>query len=280
MGQFGVGQAVRRKEDNRLLQGKGRYLDDISIENQAYGTVLRSPHAYAKINSINIENAKNLPGVIDILTSKDLKADGIKGIPCLVNIKSRDEIDMSNPLRPILADEYVRYVGDYVAFVIAESKEQAFAAIELIEVDYDVLQSVTNPLEASKNDSPKVWDDFESNRVFDWENGNNDKVEEIFKNADHTSTVELTNNRVVVNSMEPRGAIGEFDSDLNKYTLHTPSQNVHLMKTLVSGSLGIDQKDIRVVSPDMGGGFGMKVFVYPEQVLTPYASKKTNRTVK
>ncbi len=280
MGQFGVGQAVRRKEDFRLLQGKGRYLDDISIENQTYGSVLRSPHAHARIISIDTSEAKKLPGVLEIITADDLNSDGITGIPCLASVKSKDGVDMSNPLRPILADKYVRFVGDYVAFVIAETKSQAKAAIELIEVDYEVLPSITNPSDAAKIDSPKVWENFENNRVFDWENGNKEKVEEIFKKAELISEIDLINNRVVVNSMEPRGAIAEFDANSNKFTLYTPSQNVHLMKTLVSGSLGIEQKDLRVISPDMGGGFGMKVFIYPEQILVPYASRKVNRTVK
>ncbi len=280
MGQFGVGQAIRRKEDARLLEGKGRYLDDIHFENQAYGAVLRSPHAYAKIKSINIENAINLDGVLDIITAKELKADGISGIPCLAKVESRDGQDMANPLRPILADEYVRYVGDYIAFVIAETKETARAAIEQIEIDFDILESITNPIDASKNESPTVWENLDSNRVFDWENGNRENVDEIFNKSELKSEVNLINNRVVVNSMEPRGAIGQYDEDKNKFTLYTPSQNVHLMKTIVSGSLGIESENLRVVSPDMGGGFGMKVFIYPEQILAPYASKRVNRTVK
>ncbi|MDC0074813.1 xanthine dehydrogenase family protein molybdopterin-binding subunit [Alphaproteobacteria bacterium] len=280
MGQFGVGQPVRRKEDSRLLTGNGKYLDDISLDNQAYAVVLRSPHANAKINSISTTDAESIMGVIKIITSEDLIKDKIGSIPCLANIESKDGSKMSNPKRELLARNHVRFVGDYVALVVAESAKIAREASELIEVDYEILESITKTKDAILESSPNVWEEFNSNRVFDWENGDLTAVNNAFKNASHISKIELTNNRVVVNSMEPRGAIGNFNKENNVYTLYTPCQHVHLMRDLISGALGIDKDNLRVISPDVGGGFGMKVFVYPEQGLIPYASKKIGRPVK
>ena len=280
MGQFGVGQSVRRKEDNRLLIGCGRYLDDIVLEDQAYAVVLRSPHANARILSIDTTEARKSAGVLNIFTARDIESAGVTGIPCKVKVPSRDGLEMANPLRPLLAKEQVRFVGDYVALIVAESLKQARHARDLVLVDYEVEASITDTAETTLPESPQVWAEHPGNRVFDWEKGDRGKVDEIFANAKHVYGVDLVNNRVVVNSMEPRGALGAYDKKTSRYTLYTPCQHVHLMREIIAGALNIEEDDLRVVSPDVGGGFGMKVFVYPEQALVPYAAKQLGRPVK
>ncbi|MEQ8247989.1 MAG: xanthine dehydrogenase family protein molybdopterin-binding subunit [Alphaproteobacteria bacterium] len=279
MGQFGVGQAVRRKEDNRLLTGGGRYLDDLTFEGQAYAYFVRSPHAHAKINGIDASAATAAPGVLGVFTAADLKADGIGGIPCLAVLTSRDGSKMAQPPHDLLASDRVRTVGDAVAVVVAETAKQAKDAADQVMVDYDILPSVTDTA-AALTSKALVWDDAPGNRVFDWEKGDRAAVDAAFAKAAHVTKIDLTNNRVVVASMEPRGALGQFDSKTGRYTLHTPCQHVHMMRDIVSGALGAEADNLRVVSPDVGGGFGMKVFVYPEQCLMPWAAKKVGRPVK
>ncbi len=279
MGQFGVGQAVRRKEDNRLLTGGGRYLDDLTFDGQAFAHFVRSPHAHAKINGIDSAAAKAASGVLGIFTAADLKADKIGGIPCLAVLTSRDGSKMAQPPHDLLALDRVRTVGDAVAVVVAETAKQAKDAADLVEVDYDILPSVTDTAGALTSKA-LVWDDAPGNRVFDWEKGDRAAVDAAFASAAHITKIDLTNNRVVVASMEPRGALGQYDTKTKRYTLHTPCQHVHMMRDIVSGALGAEADQVRVVSPDVGGGFGMKVFVYPEQCLMPWVAKKVGRPVK
>ncbi|MBM3504969.1 MAG: xanthine dehydrogenase family protein molybdopterin-binding subunit [Alphaproteobacteria bacterium] len=279
MGQFGVGQAVRRKEDQRLLTGGGRYLDDMSVPNQAYAYILRSPHAHAKITSLDTTAARKAPGVLAVLTAADLETDKIGGIPCLAPLPSRDGKPMAQPPYPLLKKDRVRMVGDQVALVIAETIKQAKDAAELIAVDYDVLPAVGDIASAVKKGAPSVWDQAD-NRVFDWENGDKKAVDAAFAKAHHVTRVDLTNNRVVVNSMEPRGALGVYDAKNGRYTLYSPCQNVHMLQGIIAGILGVEKGKLRVVSPDVGGGFGMKVFSYVEQGLMPWAAKKVGRPVK
>ncbi len=279
MGQFGVGQAVRRKEDNRLLTGGGRYLDDLTFDNQAYAYFVRSPHAHAKINGIDAGDAKSAPGVLAVLTAKDLEADNIGGIPCLAVLTNRDGEKMHLPPHNLLAIDRVRTVGDAVALVVADTAKHAKDAADLVMVDYDVLPSVTDTAGALKSGAT-IWDEVPNNRAFDWENGDRKAVDDALSSAAHVAKIDLINNRVVVASMEPRGALGQYDEKSGRYTLHTPCQHVHMMRDLVSGSLGVDKDAVHVVSPDVGGGFGMKVFVYPEQCLMPWAAKKVGRPVK
>ena len=280
MGQFGVGQPVRRKEDVRLLKGNGQYLDDLKIENELYAVIVRSPHAHAKINSIDISIAENTLGVVAVYTAKNLTEDNIGGIPCLAKVKSKDGKDMANPIRPLLANKFVRYVGDYVAIVLGESHKIAKDAAELVDVDYEVLPSTIDTANANNENSPLVWNEYPRNRVFDWENGDEKKTDDAFAQAKNICEIEMINNRIVCNSMEPRGAIASYDTETKSYTLHTPCQHVHLMRDLVSQALKIDKDKLRVISPDVGGGFGMKVFVYPEQALVTYAAKKLSRPIK
>lgn len=278
MGQFGVGQAVRRKEDLRLLTGGGRYLDDINMPGQAYAYVLRSPHAHAKILSIDTTDAKKAPGVVTILTGKDLAADGLGVVPCLAKLKSKDGKEMADPGRPLLVADRVRFVGDYVALVIGETYKQAKDAAEQIVVDYDVLPAVVDTAKANKPGAPAVWDVAPDNRVFHWHNGDEQKVKDAFASAAKVIKLDLINQRVVVASMEPRGAIGQFED--GSYTIHTPCQNVHMIQRLMAGILKVETDKVRIVSPDVGGGFGMKVFAYAEQALVAWAAKKVGRAVK
>jgi aerobic carbon-monoxide dehydrogenase large subunit len=279
MGQFGVGQAVRRKEDNRLLTGGGRYLDDVTFDGQSYAYFVRSPHAHAKINGIDSTDAAAAAGVIGIFAAKDLEAENIGGIPCLAVLTSRDGSKMAQPPHNLLASDRVRTVGDAVAVVVAETAKQAKDAADLVMVDYDVLPSVTDTADALKSKAT-IWDEAPNNQVFDWENGDSEAVDTAFGKAAHVTKIDLINNRVVVASMEPRGALGQYDEKTGRYTLHTPCQHVHMMRDMVSGSLGAEADQVRVVSPDVGGGFGMKVFVYPEQCIMPWLAKKTGRPVK
>ncbi len=279
MGQFGVGQAVRRKEDNRLLTGGGRYLDDVTLDDQAYAYFVRSPHAHATINEIDVSAAKSAPGVIAVFTAADLEKDKIGGIPCLAVLTNRDGSKMAQPPHHLLASGRVRTVGDAVAVVVAETRKQAKDAADLVMVDYEILPAVAETGTAQSTKA-LVWDDVPHNRVFDWQNGNKDAVDAAIAKAAHVTKIDLTNNRVVVASMEPRGALGQYDKKSGRYTLHTPCQNVHMMRDIVAGALGAEADQVHVLSPDVGGGFGMKVFVYPEQCLVPWAAKKVGRPVK
>ena len=281
MGQFGVGQPVRRKEDVRLLTGQGRFIDDVTMPNETFATIVRSPHAHARINGIDASAALAAPGVLAVLTGADLVADDIGGVPCLAPVASIDGSAMFAPPHPLLAHDRVRCVGDYVALVVAETRSQAKDAAELLVVDYEPLAAVVGTAQAGRDGAPQVWDEAPGNLVFHWGMGDKDAVDAAFAKAARVSTVDLVNQRIVVNSMEPRGAIGQYEADTEQYTLHVGSQNVHLaLGTLSSAVLKIPAEKLRVVSPDVGGGFGMKVFVYPEHGLVLWAAKRVGRPVK
>lgn len=279
MAKFGVAQPVRRVEDPRLLLGHGRYTDDITLPNEAVGVVLRSPHAAARIVSIDVEAAKAAPGVLGVYTAADLTADGIGPLPCAIPLKNRDGSDRADPPHPVLADGTVRHVGDPVAFVVAETHQQARDAAELITIDYDTLPSCTDLGAAMDSDASRVWPDIGKNVVFDWETGDKAKTEELFQRAHHVSRLTVVNNRIVVNSMEARAALADYDG--GRWTLYTNTQGGWGIKDLLGGPVfntGADK--FRVVTPDVGGGFGMKLFLYAEHALTCYAARKIGRPVK
>ncbi|MCC7271424.1 MAG: xanthine dehydrogenase family protein molybdopterin-binding subunit [Alphaproteobacteria bacterium] len=281
MGQFGMGQAVRRVEDLRLLTGNGRYTDDISLPRQVVGYVLRSPHAHATIRSIDTGAAAAAPGVLGVFTCADLRADGVGDLPCLAPLTNVDGSDMIAPPRPALADGRVRHVGDAVAFVVAETMAQARDAAELVAVDYDPLPSCTDTATAGDPGRPLVWDDAPGNLCFDWAQGDEAGVAEAFAKAHAIVAVELVNNRLVVNSMEPRGAIGDYQRGDDRYVVHTSSQGPHLIRSQLAGNIfKVPEHKVRVVTQDVGGGFGMKIFLYPEHVLVAYAARKVGRPVK
>ncbi len=281
--QFGMGQAVVRKEDLRLLTGGGRYLDDINLPGQAHAAFLRSPHAHAKIKSIDTASAKTAPGVIAVLTGADLEADGVAPIPCLAHIPAKPGTpEQVFPRRTALATDRVRHVGDAVVMVVAESATAARDALEHIAVDYEPLPSVTDPVAAMQKSAPQIWPEAPGNLDFTWGDGDEKAVAGAFTAAKRTVAVDLVNNRVVVNSMETRGAIGQYDAAAGAYTLHTSSQGSHLVRDVLCGFIfkGTDRAKVRVITPDVGGGFGMKVFLYAEMVLTLWAAKRLGRPVK
>jgi aerobic carbon-monoxide dehydrogenase large subunit len=281
MGQFGMGQPVRRSEDRRFITGAGRYTDDIGLPRQATGFVLRSPHAHAAIRRIDAAAARSAPGVLAVYTADDLKRDGIGEIPCLVPLKNRDGSPIRMVTRPFLADSRARFAGDGVAFVVAGTLAQAKDAAELIDVEYQALPAVTDTAKAAEPGQPQVWDHIPDNLCLDWETGNRKDVEAAFAKAAHVVEIALVNNRIVANSMEPRGALGAYDPGEARFTLYTSTQGSHPIRNLLAANIFmVDENRIRVVTPDVGGGFGMKLFLYPEHGLVLYAARKLGVPVK
>ncbi len=281
MVKFGVNQSVNRVEDDRLITGNGQYTDDINIQNQAYGYMLRSPVAHGKILSIDLEDAKQSPGVIDIITGSELASDDANELPCMIPIKNRDGSDRADPGHPVLATTEVKYVGDNIAFVIAETLSQAKDASELIFVDFEEQDSVVDTATAANPDQPQVHECAPNNTVFDWEQGSESDLNDIFSTAAHVTSVDLINNRVVVNSMEPRGVIADWNQAQEKMTVHMGTQGGWVLKSLLAGKiLHISEDKLRVVTPDVGGAFGMKLFFYSECAVTVWASRKIGRPIK
>ena len=281
MTQFGLAQPVRRVEDPRLLKGGGRYTDDIAPAGLLHGVVLRSPHAAATIDGIDIAAAKAMPGVRAIYTSADLNADGIGGLPCAVALKNRDGSDMPMPPHPVLADGVVRHVGDPVAFIVAETPQAARDAAEAIVVDYDILPSATDLATALDAGQPLVWPDVPNNRVFDWSIGDKEATDALFASAAKVVSLTVVNNRIVVNSMEPRAAIGAYDEASGRWTLHANTQGGWLVKGLLANAVfKVDPERFRIITPDVGGGFGMKLFLYAEHALVCYAARSIGSPVK
>src|SRR6266478_130330 len=281
MKQFGIGQPVRRVEDRRFITGRGNYLDDIQRPRQAHAFMLRSPHAHARIRAIDAAAAASAPDVLAAFTGEDLARDGIGTIPCLSAVTNRDGSPSVLPPHPAIARDRVRHVGDTVAMVVAESGAAARDAAELIAVDYEPLSAAVDTEHALDPGQPQVWDEAPGNLSFDWEVGDGAAVGQAMTGARHRIVLELVNNRVIVNSMEPRGAIGEYDPGEDSYTLWSSTQGSHFLRNLLAESVfKIPENRIRVVTPDVGGGFGMKLFLYPEHVLVLWAAKKLGRAVK
>jgi aerobic carbon-monoxide dehydrogenase large subunit len=281
MAQFGIGQPARRLEDRRLVAGRGCFLDDINRPGQAVMTVLRSPHAHARIRGIDTQAAAAMPGVAAVLTGADLAADGLGPIPCLATVMNHDGSAMALPPRPALARELVRHVGDPVAIVLADTPHQGLDAVERITVDYEPLPAVVETAAATDPSSPQIWPQAPGNVCFDWQAGDRTRTDAAFARARHVTRLELINNRVVINSMEPRGAVAEFDAATGRFTLHASSQGVHeLRNQLARHVLRVAPDRIRVITPDVGGGFGMKTFLYPEYVLALWAARRIGRAVK
>jgi carbon-monoxide dehydrogenase large subunit len=281
MKQFGIGQPVRRVEDRRFIIGHGNYIDDIQLPRQTYAFMLRSPHAHARIAAIDAVAALSAPGVLAVFVGEDLARDGIGPIPCLSAVTNRDGTPSVLPPHPAIARGRVRHVGDTVAMVVAESAAVARDAAELITVDYEPLPTSVDTAHALDPGQPQVWDEAPGNLCFDWEIGDRAAVERAFAGARHRISLELVNNRVVVNSMEPRGAIGQYDPGEDSYTLWSSTQGSHFLRNLLADSVfKIPENRIRVVTRDVGGGFGMKLFLYPEHILVLWAAKRVGRPVK
>jgi carbon-monoxide dehydrogenase large subunit len=281
MVQFGIGQPVRRVEDRRFLTGRGRYVDDLARPRQVHAVILRSPHAHARIRAIDTGAASAAPGVLAVWTGADLAADGIGPIPCLSPLQNRDGSSAVMPPHPALAAERVRHVGDGVAMVVAGSLAGARDAAERIAVDYEPLPACVGTVHALDPAAPQVWDAAPRNLCFDWEIGDPAALARAALGARHRVSLELINNRVVVASLEPRGAIGEYDPGEESYTLWSSTQGSHFLRNLLAESIfHVPENRIRVVTPDVGGGFGMKLFLYPEHILVLWAAKRLGRPVK
>lgn len=282
MAKFGIGDSVRRVEDPRLLTGGGRYTDDTRLGQPAARLyVLRSPHAHADIKKVDTTAAKKAPGVLLVLTGHDVKKAGFGDVPCLVPLDNRDGTPRADTSRPMLAIDRVRHVGDPVAIVIAETLEQAKDAAELIEVDYAPRPHVVGTFEAAQPGAPLVHDHIKNNIVFDWAMGDQKATDAAFARAARVVKLQLVNQRLVVNSMEPRGAICEYDPKDDRSTLWVSSQGVSMIRPVVADMiLKIGSPKLRVRTGDVGGGFGMKIFVHPEYPMVVWASRELKRTVK
>jgi len=279
MADQGIGAAVRRKEDGRFLTGRGRYTDDINLPGQTYVTIVRSPEAHASIGGIDVSDAAAAAGVVAVITGADL--EGVGGLPCGWQIHSKDGSPMVEPPHQVLATEHVRHVGDPVAMVIAETQAQAKAAAMLVEVDYEPLPAAANITQAIADGAPSVWADAPDNVCFDWELGDAAATDAAFDSAEHIVTLEAVNNRLVPNAIEPRAAIGVYDTNSDEHTLYTTSQNPHVIRLLMGAFvLQIPESKLRVISPDVGGGFGSKIFHYAEEVMVTVAAQKIGRPVK
>ncbi|MEI6618768.1 MAG: xanthine dehydrogenase family protein molybdopterin-binding subunit [Betaproteobacteria bacterium] len=273
-----IGESVRRKEDYRFLTGAGQYTDDITMQAQSYAVFVRSPHAHAVIKSIDISAASAMPGVVRIFIGKDLEGK-MGGLPCGWLINNPDGTPMNEPPHPVLALGKVRHVGDQLAMVIAETLEQAKNAAEAVQVDYDVLPAVVDVRDAATG--PQLHDAAPNNKCYKWVLGDKGNVDAAFANAHHVTKLDLINNRLVPNAMEPRVAIGNYSRATEEYVLYVSNQNPHVERLLMTAFvLGLPEHKVRVIAPDVGGGFGSKIYLYAEDVALTWAAKEVNRSIK
>ncbi|CAN7440476.1 xanthine dehydrogenase family protein molybdopterin-binding subunit [Rhizobium sp. LjRoot98] len=281
MGVEGIGASVARKEDKRFLTGKGRYTDDMSVPGMKYAFFVRSPYAHARIKNIDMSAAKDMPGVIGILEGKQLQVDAIGNIICGWMIHSKDGSPMNMGVWRPLAHETVRYVGDAVAIVVAESLGEARDAAEAVVVDYEVLPAVTEAVKALEPGQPQLHPEAPNNLIFDWQIGDGAATEKAIAEAAHVTEITLRNNRLAPNPMEPRATLGIYDSAEDHYTCYTTSQNPHVARLVMSAFYNVaPENKLRVIAPDVGGGFGSKIYIYPEEIVCLWASKKTGVPVK
>jgi carbon-monoxide dehydrogenase large subunit len=276
---FGVGQSVKRTEDLRLITGQGQYTDDIHFSSETHAAFLRSPHGHAKIVSIDVSAAKTAPGVLDVLTQADVDAVGARPMPCVAPVPSRDGSPPKPTPKPLLANKQVTFVGEAIAMVIAGTYAQAKDALEQINVEYEELDAVGTLKGAPSG--PQIWDGAPGNVAFDWVTGDEEGVSAAFARAAHTVSVDVVQNRISAMPMETRNAIGLYDKAQDHYTIYTTSQGAgNIRSALTRGVLRVDAEKVRVVTRDVGGGFGMKGFLYPEQPLVLIAAKKIGRPVR
>jgi len=274
-----IGESVLRKEDYRFLTGAGQYTDDITLPRMAHAVFVRSPHAHALVKSVNTSAARSAPGVIGVLEGKDVANDKINGLPCGWLITSTDGQPMKEPPHPILALDKVRYVGDHVVMVVAETLEQAKNAAELVEVDYEPLSAVVDVRDAKGGAA--LHDIAPDNHCYKWAIGDKALVDAAFNGAAHITKLDLINNRLVPNAMEPRAAIGSYSRANDDYTLYVSNQNPHVERLLMTAFvMGLPEHKVRVIAPDVGGGFGSRIYLYAEDVCLTWASKKLNRNIK
>ncbi|RUX05620.1 xanthine dehydrogenase family protein molybdopterin-binding subunit [Mesorhizobium sp. M2A.F.Ca.ET.037.01.1.1] len=281
MGIEGVGARVARKEDKRFITGGGRYVDDMVVPGMKHAVFVRSPHAHAQIKKIDVKKAQAMPGVVGVLTGKELKADGIGNLICGWMIHSKDGTPMKMGAWSPLAVDKVRYVGDAVVIVVADTKGQARDAAEAVEITYKELKAVVEATKAIQPGAPQVHAEAENNLIFDWELGDGKATDAAIKSAAHVTRMKIVNNRLVPNAMEPRAALGHYDKAEDHYTCWTTSQNPHVARLVMSAFYNVaPENKLRVIAPDVGGGFGSKIYIYPEEIVCLWASKKTGVPVK
>src|SRR4051812_22027467 len=275
----GIGAAVRRKEDLRFITGKGQYTDDVIRPGETRAVFVRSPHAHARIKAIDTSEAANMPGVVAVLTGAQLANDKIGNLICGWMIHSKDGTPMKMAPHPALAAATVNHVGDAVAVVIAETAGQARDAAEKVKVDYEVLPAVVDPARAKSG--PQIHEIAPKNTIYEWSLGDAKAVDAAFATAKHVTKLDIVNNRLAANPIEPRAALAEYDSGTGQLTLWNTSQNPHVARLVISAFVGIaPEHKLRVIAPDVGGGFGSKIFIYPEEVVCLWAARKVNRPVK
>lgn len=277
----GIGDAVKRKEDKRFTTGKGKYTDDVRNDNQAYAAFVRSPYAHARVMGIDGSAALAMDGVIDVLNGAQLTGDGIGNIICGWAVASKDGSPMNMGAWSALATEKVRYVGDAVAVVIAETQALARIAAEKVEVSYEQLSVAASIAAARADDAPEIHENAPGNLIYDWEIGDEAATDAGLAGAAHVTTLDVINNRLSPNPMEPRSAVATYDDSEEHYTLYTTSQNPHVARLVLSAFYNVaPEHKLRVIAPDVGGGFGAKIYIYPEEITCLWASMKTNRSVK
>ena len=275
-----IGASPKRREDARFVTGQGVYLDDLPFEKLTRAVFVRSPQAHARIRSIDIDAARRAPGVLAVLTAADVEADGLKALRpyAEANVQTGERFIFDE--QPLLAVSKVRFVGETLAMVVAESLAQALDAAELVVVDYEPLPAVTTATAATASGAPQLSAEVPGNVCMDWRTGDSDGAEAAFARAAHVVTLELDNHRITTNPMEPRGSVGQFAPKTGRYTLHVSSQNIHGNRNHVARALGVEAGNVRFVAPDVGGGFGAKNFAYAEHALILWATRRTGRPVK
>ena len=276
----GIGNSLPRREDAKLLTGAGQFIDDMNLDGQAHAWFVRSPYAHARIIAIDTTRAMNSEGVLAVITGAELLEGELGRLDGSCSVTDKSGAPVRIPVWRALAIEKVRHVGDGVAMVIAETADQARSAAEVIDVDYDELPCVVNGLQASDAHAPILFDEFDTNDAFEWERGERETVDKIFHNAAHVTQLSLSHNRIIVAAMELRGALAQYDESRDHYTLYTPTQGASMVHPRMAVALGVDLSQIRVVTPDVGGAFGIKALLYPEQFLCAYAARRLGRPVK
>jgi carbon-monoxide dehydrogenase large subunit len=281
MSTSGIGAAVRRREDRRFITGKGHFTDDVSRAGQTCAHFVRSPHAHARIRSIDAAAAATMPGVVAVLTGADLKADKIGNLICGWMITSKDGSPMKMAPHPALAHEKVNHVGDAVAVIVAETLLQAKDAADKVRIEYDLLPAVVDPAGAQAHDAPQIHEVASRNTIYQWHLGDAAATDAAFKAAKHVTRLDIINNRLVPNAIEPRAALAEHDAGSDSLTLWNTTQNPHVARLVISAFVGVaPEHKLRIIAPDVGGGFGSKIFIYPEEVVCLWAARRLGRPVK
>ncbi|TAJ37281.1 MAG: xanthine dehydrogenase family protein molybdopterin-binding subunit [Reyranella sp.] len=275
-----MGDSPKRREDARFVTGHGNYLDDLKFDGLAHAVVLRSPHAHALIRSIDTAAASRAAGVLAVLTAAEAAADGLKPLRPYAEANVQTGEPFAFAAQPLLASDKVRFAGEPVALIVAETQAQALDAAELVEVDYEALPAVTTAAAARATGAPQLAAEIPGNVCLDWRTGDAAGADAAFARAAHVVELTLDNHRIVMNPMEPRGGVGSCDPATGRYTLHVSSQNIHINRNFVARTLGVEAKAVRFVAPDVGGGFGAKNFAYVEHALILWAAKRTGRKVK